>query len=289
MSETATPEDQNGGFEPPVEVPEPEPDAKETVERLPVVERTEHPSLQAAMIHAYAEIEPIGRTAEGQVGTRTYAYATLAEIQMHVRPVLARHGLAVFQQAMTRVENNITMAGCEIEIMHVTGEVRRSEFMLPVPNATAQAVGSATTYARRYSYPFAIQADESDDDGAAASNGSYSRGNAGGNYQSSGPPADDGLPIAGTQTGGARQEEPPIDQSEPPEEMIGRTQAITLTGIATRRASDFDGVSGKDILNDIAEAKGQGNWEAMWPRIKMRQLEDVSKVIQSWEPPATSE
>ncbi len=249
---------------------------------------TPTPSLHAAMVQAFAEIKPIDRNSEGMIGRRTYNYATLAEIHSHTQPILASCGLAVLQTAIEREVNGTTFVGCETEIIHTSGEFRKTEFVIPVAGPTAQSMGSAVTYAKRYSFPFFIQADESDDDGAAASN---SGGNSGGGHNGTGPPSDDDLPRAGTRSrSGPPNDGPsPVDQSDQTEALIQRPQAISLTGLATRRASEFDSVSGKEILDDIAKSKGLGNWEAMWPRIKMRQLHDVSKVIQEWEPPTTGE
>lgn len=81
----------------------------------------------------------------------------------------------------------------------------------------------------------------------------------------------------------------PAEPKDPAENPIGRPQAITLTGIASRRALEFEGVTGIDILNDIARQKELGTWESMWPRIKMRQIPAVSKAIQGWEPPVRRE
>lgn len=85
--------------------------------------------------------------------------------------------------------------------------------------------------------------------------------------------------------GGSRAQPSPSAADSPGDEFIGDAQAATLLGIASRRAVTFPGVSGSDILNDIAHQKNQGDWGAMWPRIRMRQMKAVSAVIQAWEPP----
>jgi hypothetical protein len=128
------------------------------------------------MIAAYADIAPVSRGLSGQIQSRTYTYTGLAQIVESLRPILAKHGLAVFQEAKQKrdEQSGQLFVGCTTEILHVSGESRASEFLLCCPNETAQAMGSLITYAKRYSYPFAVQSDEGaddddpgDDDGAA--------------------------------------------------------------------------------------------------------------------------
>lgn len=279
--------------EKPGELAEISPEVNETIGSSSdeTVRQTDHPNLHAAMIAAFAEIKPIDRGAEGQIQNRRYAYATLADILAHVRPILAAHGLAVYQPPIQRRDEatGTLFVGCATEIMHTSGEYRRSEFAIACPNETPQGMGSVLTYARRYSYPFFIQADEDDDDGAAGQPNHSQSGE-----RSRIPPSEDDLPRAGTtrrSSSPAASEPSAVGQSDSQgsegdeDPHIERPQAITLTGLATRRAQQFDGVSGADILSAIAKDKNRGTWAAMWPFIRMSQVNAVSKLIQEWEPP----
>lgn len=101
-------------------------------------------------------------------GSYTYTYADLSDVLAHVRPALAKHGLAVAQ--------DIAVDGSKVEvettILHRTGEYLTFQpLALPAPEQhTPQQYGGVITYARRYSLMAALGlAAEADDDAAAAS------------------------------------------------------------------------------------------------------------------------
>lgn len=132
--------------------------------------RTTHPNLVAALAAAQNEIPTItkGDTANVRMkngGTYSYQYATLADIHTAVLPVLARHGLAWITMPTLR-DNGTYVLACELA--HTSGETRTCEMPLPSA-ASAQELGSAITYMRRYAIcaVCGIATDE-DDDGAAA-------------------------------------------------------------------------------------------------------------------------
>jgi hypothetical protein len=103
---------------------------------------------------------PIGFDNEGQVGTRTYGYATLPAILRKTRPLLRDLGLLVTQRAMGR--------SIETTVVHLeTGERITSSLEL-TDVADMQKLGSAVTYGRRYDYCLLLGiAPDEDDDGAA--------------------------------------------------------------------------------------------------------------------------
>lgn len=91
-------------------------------------------------------------------------YADLAEIINTVRPVLAKHGLAVVQfPGMS--DGNATV---ETILAHKSGEWMRGTAESPLPKADPQGVGSATTYLRRYSLAAVCGIAQEDDDGEGA-------------------------------------------------------------------------------------------------------------------------
>lgn len=94
-------------------------------------------------------------------------YADLASVMEAAVPVLTKHGLSLSQM--------IDEEGLTTILMHTSGQFLAATMPLYLKDQTPQSQGSATTYARRYSYMAAIGmvADE-DDDGNAASKTSAS-------------------------------------------------------------------------------------------------------------------
>ena len=90
-------------------------------------------------------------------------YADLAGIRDTVTPALSKHGLAIAQGTDT-TENGIVVV---TRLMHKSGQWMESRF--PIAYDKPQTMGSAYTYARRYSLSAmcSISADEDDDANAA--------------------------------------------------------------------------------------------------------------------------
>jgi hypothetical protein len=90
-------------------------------------------------------------------------YADLAGIRDTVTPALAKHGLSIVQGTDT-LESGIVVV---TRLMHKSGQWIESRF--PIAYDKPQTMGSAYTYARRYSLSAmcAISADEDDDANAA--------------------------------------------------------------------------------------------------------------------------
>ncbi len=122
-----------------------------------------------ALAKAQAEMTNPPKTKSANVKSKTgasykYQYADLAEIIEHVRPVLAKHELA-YTQTIDTGEKTILIT----RLMHKSGQVLQSTYPLPT-GAAAQEMGSAITYARRYSLCAILGiAAEEDDDGQKAS------------------------------------------------------------------------------------------------------------------------
>lgn len=126
-------------------------------------------SIYAALAKAQAEFLPVKKGIQGAFGK----YADLAAIFDAVRPALNKYGLYVFQKVTTG-DGFVT---AETFIAYETGEVISSG-PLSVPYANnnrmtlAQVIGSARTYACRYSLStfLGIAADD-DDDGSGTGKG----------------------------------------------------------------------------------------------------------------------
>jgi len=136
------------------------------------------PNLNAALAKAQGQMDLAVMGATAQVGggtdkdtgqkraVRSYMYANLASAIDSSREALAANGLAVMQEVETN-ETSVTVATI---LLHSSGEQRTQRMTLPVTARTAQAFGSAITYARRYAFCALLNiAGEADDDGASAS------------------------------------------------------------------------------------------------------------------------
>lgn len=95
------------------------------------------------------------------------SYATLASVWEACREPLAANGLAVVQLVTAADKGSVTV---ETRLLHEGGESLSSTLAMPVTQPTAQGVGSAITYARRYALAALVGvAPDDDDDGNEAS------------------------------------------------------------------------------------------------------------------------
>lgn len=92
-------------------------------------------------------------------------YANLEEVIRVVKEPFAANGLSFVQFPVSGDGH----AGVETIIMHESGEFISNEFLLKCEKQTAQGMGSAITYARRYGLQSACGIPSEDDDGNAAS------------------------------------------------------------------------------------------------------------------------
>lgn len=127
--------------------------------------------LAAAFVAASAELTGVAKGREASIPTKSggsyaYRYAALEDVLDTVRPVLAKHGLTITQTASNRSEDFLTISTA---ILHRSGQYIVFE-PLALPNGrTAQEIGSAITYGRRYHLLACLGlAASDDDDGAAA-------------------------------------------------------------------------------------------------------------------------
>jgi hypothetical protein len=137
-----------------------------------MTERIQHPSLAAALAAAQGEFPEVRKTRTATIAPRndagrphTYKYADLADVMAAIRPVLAKHGIAVMQPIVTEPGGE-TLLRTELRY----GEQREtSEMPLPIHNLAPQLIGSLLTYYRRYALTamLGIAADEDDDAQAA--------------------------------------------------------------------------------------------------------------------------
>lgn len=126
-------------------------------------------TIAPAIVKAAAELGPVTKDATNPAFRNKYA--TLDAIMEQVRPVLARHGLAVMQGVTQpeTVDGRVVGLAVETRLLHTSGEWIASIVTLPVEKATAQGTGSAISYGRRYGLSAMLGLTAEDDDGNLAS------------------------------------------------------------------------------------------------------------------------
>jgi hypothetical protein len=91
-------------------------------------------------------------------------YADLASVIDACRDALNDQGITILQSVRS-VEHGVAV---ETMLLHSSGEWISAELEMPVTKADAQGVGSAITYAKRYSLQALVGVPSEDDDGNAA-------------------------------------------------------------------------------------------------------------------------
>ena len=128
-------------------------------------------ALTEALVAAQAEMPHLTRDATADADKFSYKYLTLEKLLAETVPVLNRHGLALIQYPTKFwTDDGRLFYALETELRHVSGDKIDTTFPLACSiTDSAQKVGSALTYARRYSLlsMLGLSADE-DDDGKQA-------------------------------------------------------------------------------------------------------------------------
>lgn len=119
----------------------------------------------ADLVAALSELSDPVKAGKVEAGQRRYRYLELDDLLAEVRSVFGGHGWAVLQP--TQVLEGPRVAVVNVWL-HRSGErIEHPEFALPC-GRSAQEVGSAMTYARRYSLAALVGLAGSDDDDGAA-------------------------------------------------------------------------------------------------------------------------
>lgn len=127
-------------------------------------------SLAAALAEFQRKLPRITKDETAQVrsekGSYSYSYADLADVSETVLPLLGEHGLSFSARPTINESGTFVLA---YELLHTSNEKRTGEYPLPA-NGSAQQLGSAITYARRYCLcaVVGVHPDDEDDDGATA-------------------------------------------------------------------------------------------------------------------------
>lgn len=116
-------------------------------------------------------------------------YADLSAVRDAIVPVFNKYGISIIQAPTTSDFSGFSL---ETRLIHASGEELVFNFPLPSDVSKMQAVGSAISYARRYTLSaLACIASEEDDDGNAATN-TNGGGFSGGRSANGGAPAGGG-------------------------------------------------------------------------------------------------
>jgi hypothetical protein len=115
-----------------------------------------------AFVKALWEMDDVAKTKNVVAGPMRYSYADLGDVFAEIRPKLKVQGLALSQTAST--DHGVTTT-----LFHESGQwIRFAPLMIRPAGATPQNVGSAITYAKRYSAQSVMGIATEDDDGRAA-------------------------------------------------------------------------------------------------------------------------
>lgn len=146
--------------------------------RVEAIDGEGGPNYEAAFFAAQSEIDAIIEADATANVTQTIKtkYATLAGLLARIRPVLTKHRLTVkqFPGRIHRLGSEGTAKQMFLPICtkltHVdTGEAETFVWEMPLIKVDAQAIGSASTYGRRYALACVFGVATVDDDAAAAS------------------------------------------------------------------------------------------------------------------------
>jgi hypothetical protein len=132
--------------------------------------RTAEQEFNAAMAQMQCEIPTVF---EGAVNLHTKkSYATLDDINRTLKPVMQRHGFAITFK-VEQVTGGLSITGI---LMHRAGHREQTSMVLPIDKGAGrndvQAVGSSTTYGKRYVMCALLNittGDQVDDDAQSAS------------------------------------------------------------------------------------------------------------------------
>ena len=119
-------------------------------------------SLIAKYRAAVDNIDAIGYTATGSTGNRSYRYATLDAVLKTVKDACSKQGVTMYQ----RVHPVETQLFVSTYVADDESEMLVGDF--PIPQGKPQDMGSAETYARRYSLYAAFDLYPGEDDDGKA-------------------------------------------------------------------------------------------------------------------------
>lgn len=128
-----------------------------------MTEPLELPTIWQALFDAQAEFPAIRKTNENDFFNSKYA--SFKDEKQAIDPILRKHGLMVFQ-ALDHIDGKPSLK--TVLVHAASGEAIVSETPLVLAKSDPQALGSATSYQKRYAYEAILGLITTDDDGNAA-------------------------------------------------------------------------------------------------------------------------
>lgn len=129
--------------------------------------------LFGALAKVQAELESVAKSRAVNTGKYQFTYTPFDQIVDAVRKPLSENSLFFSQMPFGCINGAVHVATL---LGHASGGYLRFTASIPAENNTAQKIGSAITYIKRYSLASVLGiASEEDDDGAAASSPGRSR------------------------------------------------------------------------------------------------------------------
>lgn len=127
--------------------------------------------LADALAKAQGEMEPAKRSGMVSYVSRgskiTFNYATLDDLKYCSKKALSSNGLSIIQPVCCNGNGNTVIVATRL--LHSSGQWIQNLFSITAIDSNPQSIGSATTYAKRYSYAAMLSIpDQQDDDGQAA-------------------------------------------------------------------------------------------------------------------------
>ena len=122
-------------------------------------------NIAAALVAAQKNIGKAIKDSQGY----TYKYADLEEVIDTVKIPLLEQGIVIMQCPETKFnENGKAVVTVKTILLHTSGEAVENKATVTAQKTDAQSIGSAITYARRYSLQAILCLATADDDGVAA-------------------------------------------------------------------------------------------------------------------------
>jgi hypothetical protein len=131
-------------------------------------------TLAEALTALQARMPRVAKTVPGQVGNQKYLYADLADVSAALYPIMASLGLSFTARPTLLSIGGEARFALHYSLMHVSGAELSGEYPLPT-SGTPQQVGSAITYARRYTLCAVTGLAPGGDDDDAASAEAHAR------------------------------------------------------------------------------------------------------------------
>ena len=117
----------------------------------------------AALVAAQADLRNPAKDKTANTGTYSYKYADLASILDLVRPILAKHGLAITQDVVMQDGRLLIYT----RLIHASGECLDFGPLAGQVGTSWQQTGGGITYARRYALQAVLGLQSEDDTDAA--------------------------------------------------------------------------------------------------------------------------